>query len=153
MSNAAARSAARSTTSAAAGGDKVCGRCRIRAGKTGHETIVAADVAPVQRRSEACQIRHLLGHPRQARRPGRARPGRPPRSGPARGRLREGDRGPSYRTIKGILAAGTEAALAARPTGDPGAAAHLHGPAQLFADPIADVIALPIRAGSTEDAS
>jgi hypothetical protein len=37
---------------------------------------------------------------------------------------------PSYRTIKGILAAGTEAAApAARPAGDAGAAAHLHGPA------------------------
>ncbi len=47
---------------------------------------------------------------------------------------------PSYRTIKGILAAGTEtASTAARPAGDAGAAAHLHGPAQLFAD----VIPLP----------
>ena len=35
---------------------------------------------------------------------------------------------PSYRTIKGILAAGTETAPAARPTGDGGAPAHLHGP-------------------------
>ena len=62
---------------------------------------------------------------------------------------------PSYRTIKGILAAGTETAPAARPSGDAGAAAHLHGPAQLFADPDADpngvvgatVIPLPIVAG------
>ena len=47
---------------------------------------------------------------------------------------------PSYRTIKGILAAGTEtASTAARPGGDAGAPAHLHGPAQLFAD----VIPLP----------
>jgi integrase len=38
------------------GRDQVCGRCRIRAGKTGHDTIVAADAAPVQRRSEACQV-------------------------------------------------------------------------------------------------
>ena len=43
---------------------------------------------------------------------------------------------PSYRTIKGILAAGTETRPAARPTGDGGAPAHLHGPRQLFADPI-----------------
>lgn len=51
---------------------------------------------------------------------------------------------PSYRTIKGILAAGTEtAAPAARPAGDAGAAAHLHGPAQLFAD----VIPLPTATG------
>jgi hypothetical protein len=51
---------------------------------------------------------------------------------------------PSYRTIKGILAAGTEAtAPAARPAGDAGAPAHLHGPAQLFAD----VIPLPTTTG------
>jgi hypothetical protein len=64
---------------------------------------------------------------------------------------------PSYRTIKGILAAGTETRPTVRPTGDAGAPAHLHGPAQLFANPMpdtgAEVIALPIRAGSTEDAS
>jgi transposase len=56
---------------------------------------------------------------------------------------------PSYRTIKGILAAGTETRPAARPTGDAGAPAHLHGPAQLFAD----VIALPVRAYGAEDVS
>jgi hypothetical protein len=50
---------------------------------------------------------------------------------------------PSYRTIKGILAAGTETAPASRSGGDGGAAAHLHGPAQLFAD----VIPLPTTAG------
>ena len=51
---------------------------------------------------------------------------------------------PSYRTIKGILAAGTEAtAPAARPAEDAGAPAHLHGPAQLFAD----VILLPTATG------
>jgi hypothetical protein len=44
--------------------------------------------------------------------------------------LQVGD--PSYRTVKGILAAGTEATPAQRPTGDGGAAAHLHGPLQLF---------------------
>jgi len=71
---------------------------------------------------------------------------------------------PSYRTIKGILAAGTETAPAARPTGDAGAPAHLHGPQQLFADPtggenddpvappIAEVIALPVRSDA-QDAS
>jgi hypothetical protein len=46
---------------------------------------------------------------------------------------------PSYRTIKGILAAGTEHTPTARPSGDAGAPAHLHGPAQLFADPLPDV--------------
>src|SRR4051794_16225314 len=43
---------------------------------------------------------------------------------------------PSYRTIKGVLAAGTEARPATRPTGDGGAAAHLHGPQSLFAGPL-----------------
>jgi len=68
---------------------------------------------------------------------------------------------PSYRTIKGVLAAGTEARPATRPTGDGGAAAHLHGPQSLFADPIAppiappiaEVITLPVRADDTQDAS
>lgn len=56
---------------------------------------------------------------------------------------------PSYRTIKGILAAGTETtAPAARPTGDGGAPAHLHGPEQLFADILADVIPLPTATGA-----
>ncbi|MCE7003121.1 hypothetical protein LWC34_09805 [Kibdelosporangium philippinense] len=41
---------------------------------------------------------------------------------------------PSYRTIKGILAAGTENIGAERPTGDGGAAAFLHGPDGLFAN-------------------
>jgi hypothetical protein len=58
---------------------------------------------------------------------------------------------PSYRTIKGILTAGTETAPAPRSGGDAGAPAHLHGPAQLFADPDAvidaTVIPLPTAAG------
>jgi hypothetical protein len=41
---------------------------------------------------------------------------------------------PSYRTVKGILAAGTETTATPRPTGDGGAPAHLHGPERLFAD-------------------
>jgi len=45
---------------------------------------------------------------------------------------------PSYRTIKGILAAGTEAGPIPIPTGDGGAAAFLRGPASF-----ANVIALP----------
>ena len=40
---------------------------------------------------------------------------------------------PSYRTIKGILAAGLEAEPVPPPAGDGGASAFLHGPAQLFA--------------------
>jgi hypothetical protein len=49
----------------------------------------------------------------------------------------------SYRTIKGILAAGTETTAIPRPAGDAGTPAHLHGPEQLFAD----VIPLPIATG------
>lgn len=40
---------------------------------------------------------------------------------------------PSYRTIKGILATGAETDPPRPPTGDAGAAAHLHGPDALFA--------------------
>jgi hypothetical protein len=49
---------------------------------------------------------------------------------------------PTYRTVKGILVAGTEADPPPEPTGDGGAAAHLHGPSQLFAN----VVALPTPA-------
>ena len=40
---------------------------------------------------------------------------------------------PSYRTVKGILAAGTEGTPVSNPAGDGGAAAFLHGPDALFA--------------------
>jgi hypothetical protein len=40
---------------------------------------------------------------------------------------------PSYRTVKGILAAGTETSPVTTPAGDGGAAAFLHGPDALFA--------------------
>jgi hypothetical protein len=53
---------------------------------------------------------------------------------------------PSYRTIKGILAAGVEADPPPPTTGDGGAPAFLHGPAQLFAN----IVALP-AASSAED--
>lgn len=46
---------------------------------------------------------------------------------------------PSYRTIKGILAAGLEADPVPAPTGDGGAAAFLHGPSRLFEN----VLAMP----------
>jgi transposase len=63
---------------------------------------------------------------------------------------------PSYRTVKGILAAGTETTQIPRPTGDAGAPAHLHGPQRLFAIPdidvlpgvLADVIPLPTARGA-----
>ena len=50
---------------------------------------------------------------------------------------------PSYRTIKGILAARAEAPPAPEPTGDGGAAAHLHGPSRL----LGNVVALPRPSG------
>jgi transposase len=46
---------------------------------------------------------------------------------------------PSYRTVKGILAAGLEADPPPPSTGDGGAAAFLHGPSRLFAN----VVAMP----------
>jgi transposase len=46
---------------------------------------------------------------------------------------------PSYRTVKGILAVGAETDPPPPSTGDGGAAAHLHGPSQLFGN----VIPLP----------
>ncbi len=57
---------------------------------------------------------------------------------------------PSYRTVKGILVAGAETDPPPPATGDGGAAAHLHGPSQLFAN----VVALPTTgAASQPDAS
>jgi hypothetical protein len=55
---------------------------------------------------------------------------------------------PSYRTVKGILAAGTEQAPVIAPAGDGGAGAFLHGPEVLFA--AGNVV--PLRPG-TEAAS
>jgi len=46
---------------------------------------------------------------------------------------------PSYRTVKGILVAGAETDPPPPSAGDGGAAAHLHGPSQLFAN----VVPLP----------
>ncbi|MGI9002213.1 MAG: Mu transposase domain-containing protein, partial [Pseudonocardia sp.] len=60
---------------------------------------------------------------------------------------------PSYRTIKGILAAGTETTPTVRPGGDAGAPAHLHGPTQLFAGLLADVITLPTATGAPSPAT
>jgi hypothetical protein len=62
---------------------------------------------------------------------------------------------PSYRTVKGILAAGTESSPVTAPAGDGGAAAFLHGPVALFAvEPAAaagSVVALrPADPGSEE---
>ena len=55
---------------------------------------------------------------------------------------------PSYRTVKGILIAGAETDPPPPATGDAGAAAHLHGPSQLFAN----VITLPTtNAGPAAD--
>ena len=55
---------------------------------------------------------------------------------------------PSYRTVKGILAAGTEAAPVTAPAGDGGAAAFLHGPDALFAaEPAAGGNVVPLHPG------
>jgi transposase len=53
---------------------------------------------------------------------------------------------PSYRTVKGILVAGTDADPPPPQRGDAGAAAHLHGPSQLFAN----VIPLPTPGDAPE---
>jgi transposase len=61
---------------------------------------------------------------------------------------------PSYRTVKGILAAGAEASPVTVPAGDGGAAAFLHGPDALFAAEAAgNVVALRPAAPGTEVAS
>jgi transposase len=62
---------------------------------------------------------------------------------------------PSYRTVKGILAAGTEHSPAVAPSGNSGAAAFLHGPAALFAaePPAGAGNVVPIRAGTEGKAS
>jgi transposase len=55
---------------------------------------------------------------------------------------------PSYRTVKGILAAGTEASPVTAPAGDSGAPAFLHGPEALFAaGPAAAGNVVPLRPG------
>ena len=59
---------------------------------------------------------------------------------------------PSYRTVKGILAAGTEQVPVAAPSGDGGAGAFLHGPGALFAAQPAAGNVVPLRPG-TEAAS
>jgi hypothetical protein len=60
---------------------------------------------------------------------------------------------PSYRTVKGILAAGTEASPVSKPAGDGGAAAFLHGPDALFALPASNVVPLRPAAAGAEAAS
>jgi transposase len=60
---------------------------------------------------------------------------------------------PSYRTVKGILAAGTEASPVSEPAGDGGAAAFLHGPDALFAVPAGNVVPLHPAAPGAEAAS
>ena len=57
---------------------------------------------------------------------------------------------PSYRTVKGILAAGTEGLPVTASAGDGGAAAFLHGPDVLFG---ADGNVVPLRPGASEAAS
>ena len=54
---------------------------------------------------------------------------------------------PSYRTIKGILAAGLETDPVPAPAGDGGAAAFLHGPSRLFGN----VVAMPNPDTTSDD--
>lgn len=67
--------------------------------------------------------------------------------------LEAGD--PSYRTVKGILAAGAENTSAEAPSGDGGAAAHLHGPSRLFGNvvPMPTVGATPATDAGTTNAA
>jgi hypothetical protein len=62
---------------------------------------------------------------------------------------------PTYRTVKGILVAGAETDPLPPSTGDGGAAAFLHGPAQLFGDQqmFGDVVALPATDPSDAEVS
>jgi len=62
---------------------------------------------------------------------------------------------PSYRTVKGILAAGTEQSPVTVPAGDGGAPAFLHGPDALFAaePPAGNVVPLHPGPPGTEAAS
>jgi hypothetical protein len=61
---------------------------------------------------------------------------------------------PSYRTIKGILAAGLEADPPPPPaTGDAGAAAFLHGPSRLFMNVVALPTADPVSGADTATTS
>jgi len=64
---------------------------------------------------------------------------------------------PSYPTVKGILAAGTEASPVTTPSGDAGTAAFLHGPEALFAalpaGPAGNVVPLRPASPGTEAAS
>ena len=101
--------------------------CRTRAADIGpHTTAVIADLLEVNALFRLRAAQGVLGlterYPTE-------------RVEAACGRaLTAGD--PTYRTIKGILAAGTDRADApTRPTGDGGAAAHLRGPAALLATP------------------
>ncbi len=57
---------------------------------------------------------------------------------------------PTYRTIKGVLAAGLEADPVPAPAGDGGAAAFLHGPSRLFENVVA--IPTPNTATTSSDA-
>ncbi len=110
--------------------------CRTQAEQTGPNTVaVIADLLAV---NALFRLRAAQGVLRLGDRHG------PARLEAACGKaITVGD--PSYRTVKGILTAGTETEPLPPSTGDGGAAAFLHGPAQLFGDQqlFGNVIALP----------
>jgi transposase len=104
--------------------------CRTRAEQTGPNTVaVIADLLAV---NALFRLRAAQGVLRLADKHGTE--GLEAACGKA---ITVGD--PSYRTVKGILAAGAEADPPPAPAGDGGAAAFLHGPQQLFGN----VVALP----------
>ena len=112
--------------------------CRTRAADIGpHAVAVIADLLAV---NALFRLRAAQGVLRLADKHGSSR-----LEAACRKAISVGD--PTYRTVKGILVAGAEADPPPTPTGDGGAAAFLHGPAQLFAN----VISLPSTEGPTTD--
>ncbi|HEY3260590.1 MAG TPA: IS21 family transposase [Pseudonocardiaceae bacterium] len=118
--------------------------CRTRAGEVGPNTVaVIADLLAVNALFRLRAAQGVLGLV-DKHGPGRLEAA----CGKA---LAVGD--PSYRTIKGILAAGAEADPAPAATGDGGAAAHLHGPERLFVVPLPTTTNTAQDTPSTDDLS
>ncbi len=102
--------------------------------------VVAALIAGLLEENALCRLRAAQGvlHLADKHQPGRLEA--------ACAKAAAGD--PSCRTVKGILAAGTESPAVRAPAGDGGAPAFLHGPRALFAaGPFAaDENVVPLRA-------
>lgn len=115
--------------------------CRTRAAEIGeHTTMVIAELLQVNALFRLRAAQGVLGLA------GKYGPGRLEAAcGKA---LLVGD--PAYRTIKGILAAGTESDPPPAGAGDGGAAAFLHGPAALFGDDTLFGNVVPLPAASDD---